>query len=166
MARLLIFLFFLTGSRCVAQNARSNTSIFCNNLHKIIELGTKDNFDSYDGTLVKQSAFLPVPGYAIKLDGFAVNYVDKDNRFVAKTNLNLDSASAVTKIQDLINLIDNCLDSTWGYRYQVDGDDLNTLFFKESLQSIRSSPTLDLSIAVVFASPKIYSVNLYIRRRR
>src|SRR5262245_59201445 len=107
-----VFLVCMVFSRGLlfSQTLDYQHSKFCSNLNKVFELGRKDNFDSYDGTMVKQSPFLPVPGYSIKLDEFAVNYVDKDNRFVAKTNLNMDSISALQKMEELKQYISYCLD--------------------------------------------------------
>jgi hypothetical protein len=140
---------------------------FCNSLKKVFELGIKDNFDSYDGTLVKQSPFLQVPGYSIKLEGFPVNYADKDHRFVAKTNLNLDSLSAINKLEEMKLFVGNCLDSTtWSRWSDANGDDSTTVFFKELKESVSTSKEFNLTLAVVSVATKVYSINLYVHRRR
>ena len=150
-----------------AQTADYKQEKFCANLKKVFELGIHDNFESYDGTMVKQSPFLPVPGYSIKLDHFAVNYVDKDNRFVAKTNLNMDSLSALSKVEELKNVIEPCLDSSeWKMWSEFTVDDSSTVFFKESKVFEAVSNSLTLKLATTIVAKNVYSINLYVRRRR
>lgn len=140
---------------------------FCRNLNKVFELGRQDNFDSYDGTVVKQSPLLPVPGYSIKLDDFPINYADKDNRFVAKTNLNLDSLSAINKLEELKGFVGYCLDTVqWAKWNEVPGDDSTTVFLKELKQAKTNCRDLNLALAIVSVAPKLYSVVLYVKRRR
>ena len=150
-----------------SQNAVYVQQNFCNSLKKVFELGVKDNFESYDGTLVKQSPFLPVPGYSIKLEGFAVNFADKDHRFVAKTNLNMDSVSAMKKLEEMKYSVEYCLDTTiWSRWSDIGGDDSTTVFFKEIAQSVAFSKQLNVTLSVVSVANKVYSINLYVRRRR
>ncbi len=140
---------------------------FCKNLNKIFELGRQDNFDSYDGTMVKQSPFLPVPGYSIKLDLFPVTYADKDHRFVGKTNENLDSLSALKKMDEMKTSVDFCLDTLqWSKWSEAKGDDSTTIFFHELTEVKTVCRDLAVTVAVVGLAPKVYSVNLYVKRRR
>lgn len=162
------FIFLVSyASGVFSQNTAYIQERFCKNLQKVFELGRQDNFDSYDGTMVKQSPFLQVPGYSIKLDEFAVNYADKDHRFVAKTNLNLDSVSALKELERLKPIIGFCLDSTqWSKWTEASGDDSSTIFFKE-LKIVRTeAKELDLKLAIVIAAPRVYTVNMYVKRRR
>lgn len=129
-------------------------------------MGRKDNFETYDGTMVRQSSMLPVPGYSIKLEGFPVTYADKDNRFVAKTNLNFDSLSALNKLEELKSTVGFCLDSAWAKWEEVNGDDASTIFFKELKQVRTVSNDLVLNLSIIIAAPKVYSVALYIKRKR
>jgi hypothetical protein len=150
-----------------SQNQQYLHTRFCGNLSKVFELGRKDNFDSYDGTLVKQSPLLPVPGYGVKLDEFAVNYVDKDKRFVAKTNLSLDSLSALQKLDELKAYVGFCLDSAeWHKWTESHGDDSTTIFFKELKEAKAEAKDLALVLAVALAAPKVYTVNMYVKRRK
>jgi len=164
-----IFLVFLclSSSFLFSQNTEYLQKNFCHNLSKVFELGRQDNFDTYDGTLVKQSPFLPVPGYSIKLDQFPVTYVDKDNRFVGKTNLNLDSLSALKKLEELKTYVGFCLDTVqWKKWTEKNGDDSGTVFFKEMKMASAVAKDLSLNITIVIAAPKVYTVLLYIRRRK
>lgn len=156
------FLFLLNG---FAQNGSYEQQDFCKNLHKVFELGRHDNFDSYDGTMVKVSPMLPVPGYGIKLERFPLNYADKDHRFVAKTGENLDSLSAANKLEELKTFVGNCLDSTWVKWTETTGDDSATPFFHEFKEAKAVAKDLTLTLAIVTVAPKLYSVNLYVRRR-
>jgi hypothetical protein len=150
-----------------SQNSEYLHSRFCKNLNKVFELGRQDNFDSYDGTMVKQSPLLPVPGYSIKLDEFAITYADKDHRFVGKTNLNLDSLSALQKLEELKAYVGYCLDSTqWTKWTETAGDDSTTVFFKELKEVRADAKDLNLILAVTLAAPKVYTVNLYVKRRK
>ena len=167
MNRFLTAFIIFYSSMLLAQNSDYTHTKFCKNLNQVFELGRKDNFDSYDGTMVKQSPFLPAPGYSIKLDEFAVNYVDKDNRFVAKTNLNMDSLSALQKFEELKSYIGFCLDSVqWSKWTEISGDDSTTVFFKELKEAKAVAKDLDVKLAVVIAAPKVYTVNMYVRRRK
>ena len=158
----LLFSSFLSFSQTVSY-AQQN---FCKNLNKIFELGRKDNFDSYDGTMVRQSAFLVVPGYSIKLDEFPVTYADKDSRFVAKTSLNLDSLSALKKLEELKTLVGFCLDTVqWKKWEEVNGDDAATVFFKELKEAKAVSNDLTLNLAITIAAPKVYSLVMYVQRK-
>ncbi len=162
---LFLFLFFsLSGFSQPPGYAQQN---FCKNLNKVFELGRNDNFESYDGTMVKQSPFLPVPGYSIKLEGFPVNYADKDNRFVAKTNENMDSLSALKKLEELKTFVGYCLDSMqWKKWEEVNGNDSATVFLKELKKARATTKDLTLNIAIIIAAPKVYSVAMYVKRRR
>ncbi len=162
-----LFLFSFTALCGFSQSASVAQQNLCKSLDKVFELGIKDNFDSYDATFTKQSAFLVVPGYAIKFDEFPITYADKDNRFVAKTNLNLDSLSALKKLEELQTLVGVCLDSVkWAKWEEVNGDDAFTAFFKELKQARAISNELTLNIAVTIAAPKVYSVVMYVKQRK
>ncbi len=167
MKQLFISLFSFVTLNSFAQSASVTQQNLCKSLNKVFELGIKDNFDSYDATFTKQSAFLVVPGYAIKFDEFPVTYADKDNRFVAKTNLNLDSLSALKKLEELQSLVGFCLDSVkWTKWEEVIGDDASTAFFKELKQTRATSNELTLNLAITIAAPKVYSVVMYVKQRR
>lgn len=161
-------LFFLSIATLCSSSQSVNVTQqnLCKSLNKVFELGIKDNFDSYDATFTKQSAFLVVPGYAIKFDEFPITYADKDNRFVAKTNLNLDSLSALKKLEELQSLVAVCLDSVkWAKWEDVNGDDASTAFLKELKQTLATSNELTLNLAITIAAPKVYSVVMYVKRR-
>ena len=167
MKHLLLFLFSITALCCCSQSTNITQQNLCKSMNKVFELGIKDNFDSYDATFTKQSAFLVVPGYAIKFDEFPIAYADKDNRFVAKTNLNLDSLSALKKLEELQSLVGLCLDSVkWAKWDEVNGDDAATVFIKELKQARATSNELTLNLAITIVAPKLYSVVMYVKRRR
>jgi len=163
------FLFLLSVSLLCgfSQSVSYTQQNFCKNLNKVFELGRLDNFESYDGTMVKQSALLPVPGYSIKLEGFPINYVDKDYRFVAKTNENLDSLSALKKVEELKSFVGFCLDTLqWSKWSEINGDDSTTNFFKEFKEARAVTKDLTLNLAIIIAAPRIYSVVMYIKRKK
>lgn len=162
-----LFLFSLSQLCSFSQSVSYTQQNFCKNLNKVFELGRNDNFESYDGTMVKQSALLPVPGYSIKLEGFPINYVDKDYRFVAKTSENLDSLSALKKLEELKLFVDFCLDTIqWKKWDEVNGDDSTTVFFKEFKEARAVTKDLTLNLAIIIAAPRVYSVVMYIKRKR
>ena len=166
MKKFLIALCCISVQTTFAQTPEFIQAKFCNALYKVFELGINDNFDSYDGTYVKQSAFLQVPAYGIHLEKFPVNYADKDHRFVAKTNLNLDSVSAVKMFEELQIFSGNCLDTVnWQKWTPQEGDDATTVFMKELRQAKAQSKQLMLSLAIVSVAPKLYTINLYVKRR-
>lgn len=135
-------------------------------MSKIFESGRIENFESLAGMNSKQSPFLQVPGPNIKLDGFPVVYVDKDSRFVGKTNLNMDSVSAIKKVDELKAYFSSCLDSSQWFWLDFQGDDSSTVFFKEAFYWQSVSKDLTLTLAAVNASGNSYSANLYIRRNK
>lgn len=164
---LLIILPLLAAICSYGQNVSYKQQNFCRNLNKVFELGRNDNFESYDGTTVKQSPLLPVPGYSIKLEDFPINYADKDQRFVAKTNLNLDSLSALAKLEELKGFVGYCLDTIqWVKWNETTGDDSTTVFFKELKQAQTRCRDMNLALAIVTVAPKLYTVVLYVKRRR
>lgn len=163
----LLILPLLVAIHSYGQNVSYRQQNFCRNLNKVFELGRNDNFESYDGTTVKQSPLLPVPGYAIKLEEFPITYADKDRRFVAKTNLNLDSLSALVKLEELKGFVGYCLDTVqWAKWNEAPGDDSSTVFFKELKQAKTNCRDMDLALAIVTVAPKLYTVVLYVKRRR
>ncbi len=164
MNKFLVWLLLFLTQVVNAQSSEIIQARFCNSLYKIFELGINDNFESYDGTYVKQSAFLQVPAYGIHLEKFPVNYADKDHRFVAKTNLNLDSLSAIKAFEELQPFISRCLDTTWANWISQEGDDDQTVFMKELRQVKTRAKLLTLSLAIVSVAPKLYTINLYVKR--
>lgn len=139
---------------------------FCTNLSRVFESGRVENFESLIGLDAKQSAFLQVPGPRIKLENFPVLYVDKDSRFVGKTNQNFDSLSAINRASKLKAYITPCLDSIQWFWLDFTGDDSTTVFFKEDYEWQAISKELTLTVATVRLTEKVYSVNLYIVRNR
>lgn len=153
-------------SSVFSQNPAYEKQKFCSTLSKIFESGRIENFESLAGMNSKQSPFLQVPGPNIKLDGFPVVYVDKDSRFVGKTNLNMDSVSAIKKVDELKAYFSSCLDSSQWFWLDFQGDDSSTVFFKEEFYWKAISKDLTLTLAAVNASGNSYSANLYIRRNK
>lgn len=148
-----------------AQTTNYQQQHFCKNLNKVLESGRKENFESITGMNERESAFLPVPGYSIHLQPFNTIYVDKDSRFVGKTGEEMDSLSAIKRLDELLALVGPCLDSTWQWR-EVYGNDSTTPFFKE-IKELRAVTTdLELNIAMVLVAPNLYTANLYIRRKQ
>lgn len=137
---------------------------FCSNLNKVIESGVYENFESVSASNVKQSPFLAVPGNAVKLPGFPVTYVDKDNRFIAKTNMNTDSLGAIAMLDSLRMQVANCLDSTWQWQSILLENDSSTIFFKEIRYYLAQSPQLRLQVAMTEAARNVYTCVLYMRR--
>ncbi len=161
-----LFLLLFCSLGCFAQTAGYQQQNFCKNLYKVFSVGLNDNFDSYDGTMVKQSSLLQVPGYGIKLDRFPINYADKDHRFVAKTNENMDSLTALKRLEEMKEFVGFCLDSVhWGKWLEKDGDDSTTVFLKEFKQAQAISNDFTLSLAILSAAPKVYTLVLYVKRR-
>lgn len=139
---------------------------FCRNLEKVLEDGRMENFESINGMNEKQSPFLPVPGYSIKLEPFGIIYVDKDHRFIGKTNQSYDSLGALRRLEELKHFTGYCLDTTiWKWAPQL-GNDTTTLFFTEEKQWIATSPEFTFSLAMDKVGTKTYNVNLYIKRRK
>lgn len=166
MKKMLVVVIVFTSQVVIAQNAQVVQAKFCNALYKVFELGIKDNFDAYDGTFVKQSPMMPVPVYGIQLEKFPVNYADKDNRFVAKTNLNLDSLSAEQTFGEMKTFTGRCLDTiNWQKWTEQWGDEPSTVFMKEFKAAKAFSKELELTLAIVSIAPKLYTVNLYVKRR-
>ncbi|MBK7148828.1 MAG: hypothetical protein IPH78_08400 [Bacteroidetes bacterium] len=156
--------FFLSAS--YAQSTAYLQAQFCQNLNKVLESGRMENFESLQGATTKQSPMLQVPGYAVKLPGFPVVYVDKDSRFVGKTLLNMDSASAQLKLQELKGFVGHCLDSVqWTAWTERPGNDSTTLFFNEETMLRTTSREFILDLAIVKATEKVRSIHLYIRRK-
>ena|ERR1043165_4624193 len=162
---ILTLVFLLTAIVAFSQSEAYIQQSFCKNLNKVFELGRNDNFESYDGTLVKQSPFLPVPGYAIKLEKFAINYADKDNRFVAKTNLSMDSLSALQALDQMKQFVGFCLDTVqWKKWEEVNGDDKATVFLTEFKELRATSKDLNLTLTILVVAPRVYSIALYVKR--
>ena len=158
-----LMIVFLLG---ISQSTNMKQTNFCNSLSKVFLLGRNDNFSSYDGTTVKKSAFLVVPGYSVTLEDFAINYADKDNRFIARANTNLDSVSALAKLEELKYKVGACLDSTqWEKWILSDGNDAATPFFKELKQAKAVTHDFTLTLAMVCVATNLYSVNMYVKRR-
>lgn len=165
--RFMVYLLLLAlPVRSFSQNAQYLQQKFCSNLNKVLESGSMENFESLDGMRNKQSPLLQVPGYAISLDPFPIVYVDKDNRFVAKTGLNMDSVSAIAKWNQLRTVVEHCLDSVrWAFWADSVSDNPQTVFFREERYNRAMSNIFNLDLAIVRINEKIWTVNLYIRRR-
>jgi hypothetical protein len=138
---------------------------FCKGLKKVLESGRHENFESLQGMNETHNALVKIPGYTVNLDPFSITYVDKDNRFVGKTNENLDSLTALTKLEEYKALVNYCLDSTWTWVEQM-GEDSTTTFFHEFKQLKAQSGQFTISLAMDIMVPKVYTVNLYIRKTR
>jgi hypothetical protein len=166
MKYFLLLLFIYSMHAGHTQSAAYLQAQFCQNLNKVLESGRMENFESLQGVRVKQSPMLQVPGYAVKLPGFPVVYVDKDSRFVGKTLLNMDSASAQLKLRELKGFVGHCLDSLqWSKWDDRPGNDSTTLFFTEEHISRTVSRDFYLDLAVVMATDKVRTVQLYIRKK-
>lgn len=166
MNRLMLSAYFLMTALCAsAQNTAYEQQRFCTNLNKVLESGRQEDFESLTDMNERQSAALPVPGYSIRLAPFEIVYVDKDRRFVGKTNENLDSLSAINRLEQLKPLVANCLDSTWRWSEAM-GDDGTTAFFKEFKQLRAIGPQFTISLAMDVVAHNLYTVNLYIRKNR
>ncbi|MCW5906509.1 MAG: hypothetical protein KIS94_01505 [Chitinophagales bacterium] len=163
---LFILLTCLRALQVGAQNAAYHHQKFCTTLNKVFESGRVENFESLVGMNSKQSPFLQVPGPNVKLEPFPVLYIDKDNRFVGKTNENFDSLSAIKKLEELKDYISVCLDSTQWFWVDFKGDDSTTVFFTEDYVWQAISRELTLTLASVKVSEKVYTANLYIRRNK
>lgn len=166
MKFLLFCILVLTIIGSYSQPAAYVQEQLCLNLNKVLESGRMENFESLQGVRAKQSAMLQVPGYSVKLPDFPVVYVDKDSRFVAKTLLNMDSASAQLKLQELKGVVGHCLDSVqWSKWTDVPGDDSTTTFFNEEQLLRALSREFILDLAIVKATEKVRTLQLYIRRK-
>lgn len=166
MKHLPLLLFFFTTVTLFGQTTDYEQVKFCTNLNRVFESGRVENFESLTGLDAKQSAFLQVPGPKIKLQNFPVLYVDKDSRFVGKTNQNFDSLSAIARASELKAYITPCLDSTQWFWLDFTGDDSTTVFFKEDYEWQAISKELTLTLATVRISEKVFTVNMYIKRNR
>lgn len=138
---------------------------FCSNLNKVMQSGVYDNFESVSASTVKQSPFLAVPGSPVKLPGFPVTYVDKDQRFVAKTNVNTDSLGAIVLLDSLRMQAAACMDSSWQWESIFLQNDSSTLFFNEIRYYQAQSPQLRLQVAMVEAARNVYTCVMYVRRQ-
>lgn len=163
----LVSVYFMSMLICSAQKQAVSyeQQRFCTNLNKVLESGRQENFESLTDMNERQSSMLPVPGYSIRLAPFETVYVDKDNRFVGKTMENMDSLSGLKRLEELKPLVAYCLDSTWKWA-EVFEDDSTTTFFKEFKQLRATGPQFSISLAMDVVAPKLYTINLYIRRNR
>lgn len=161
-----LLFFFFTTVTLFGQTTDYEHVKFCTNLNRVFESGRVENFESLIGLDAKQSPFLQVPGPRIKLQNFPVLYVDKDSRFVGKTNQNFDSLSAITRANELKAFITPCLDSTQWFWVDFTGDDSSTVFFREDYEWQAISKELTLTVATVRVTEKVYSVNMYVKRNR
>ena len=101
-----------------------------------------------------------------KIEPFGIIYVDKDHRFIGKTNQSYDSLGALQRLEELKHFTGYCLDTTiWKWAPQL-GNDTTTLFFTEEKQWIATSPEFTFSLAMDKVGTKTYNVNLYIKRRK
>jgi hypothetical protein len=164
--KLPFLIFFLVCIHLIqAQSAAFKQEEFCHNLNKVIEDGRAENFEALNA-VIEKNLLNPYQGYTIKLDGFPITYVDKDKRFVAKTNLNMDSISAVEKFEECKKGVGACLDSVQWYKWtEIPGDDPATVFFKEVKELRAMESTLTLNLAIIRVAAKEYSVVMYIQRK-
>ncbi len=162
-----LFILLISSSALFAQQPNYEQIRFCKNLNKVFEDGRKENFESLSigAGGETHNALVKVPGYSVNLNPFDIYYVDKDNRFVAKTNENMDSLAALRKLEEYKAFIGYCLDSTWKWS-EVTGDDSSTVFFHEIKELKAVCPDLHIIIAMDLTVPRLYQVNLYIRRNK
>lgn len=138
---------------------------FCKGMKQVLESGRHENFESITGA-EKQSSWLPVPGYTIHLPRFPIIYVDKDSRFVAKTNINMDSLTAAAQLLSYRDYVMQCLDTAeWKPGEIITGDIAETPFFTEHQVYPVISKEFKLHVANVRLTDKVYSILFYIRRR-
>lgn len=166
MRSILLLAFILVVMHMVAQQPTYEQKRFCRNLEQVLEDGRQENFESLNGMSEKQSPLLPVPGYSIKLDPFGIIYVDKDHRFIGKTNQSFDSLSALQELEKLKEFTAYCLDTATWHWSEKTGNDSATVFFTEEKQLIATGPEFIFSLAMDKVANKVYTVNLYIKRRR
>lgn len=164
--RLTIVFCFLSLQVAFSQTANKEEPEFCHHLHKIIDSGRKDNFESVMASSNQVSPFLKMPGQSLHLEKFPIYYIDKDSRFVGKNNLNYDTLSALKKLEELKEFVGVCLDSAQWTWLDFDGEDSTTVFFHEVKEIMAISKELTLTLAMVEVAPKEYSIDLYIRRNR
>lgn len=139
---------------------------FCKNWEQVLEIGRKENFESISGTNAKQSPMLVVPGYSIHLPKFPVIYVDKDNRFIAKTNLNMDSLTAIAALADYTEYILYCTDTAkWKLSSISFGDDSSTTFISEHQKINVQNLEFNLIITSEKVAEKVYTILFYLRKR-
>lgn len=155
----------LSGLLAAAQeDAAFEQQSFCKHLSEVLDNGVRDNFASINGTAARQNFLVPVPSYSIKLERFPITYVDKDHRFVGKTNLNFDSLSAVQELEKYKAFVAPCLDSTHWHWSQTEGDDSTTVFFNELKEFRARQESFTITLAVIHAAIKVYSIVLYVKR--
>ncbi len=164
--RLTVVFCFLSLQMVFSQSATKEVPEFCHHLHKILDSGIKDNFESVTASSDHVSPFLKMPGQSLHLEKFPIYYVDKDSRFVGKSNLNFDTLSALKKLEELKEYVEVCLDTTQWTWLAFDGEDSTTVFFHETKELLAISKELTLTLAMVEVAAKEYSIDLYIRRNR
>jgi hypothetical protein len=116
----------------IAQASTAEQNSFCSSLMNVLQIGKYDNFESIGYTRVKASPFLEVPVAPAKMLRFPVVYVDKDSRFVGKSNITYDSLSALRELEVLKDFVGVCLDTAQWQKWNTElNDDPSTVFFTE-----------------------------------
>jgi hypothetical protein len=161
-----IFLLQLSLSVSIfAQSTVQEQNSFCSALMNVLESGRQDNFESIGHSRTKASAFLAVPVAPAKIPRFPVTYVDKDSRFVAKSNVTYDSLSAIQELEVLKEFVGTCLDTAKWEKWNTEiGDDASTLFFIEFHRAEARSAEFLLTLAMVKTGTKTYTINLFLKR--
>lgn len=166
LKRLTLFLFLLFFSMpFFAQSTVQEQNSFCSALMTVMESGRQDNFESIGHSRTKASAFLAVPVAPAKIPRFPVTYVDKDSRFVAKSNVTYDSLSAIQELEVLKEFVGTCLDTAKWEKWNTEiGDDASTPFFIEFHRAEARSAEFLLTLAMVKTGTKTYTINLFLKR--
>jgi hypothetical protein len=151
----------------IAQASTAEHNSFCSSLMNVLQIGKYDNFESIGYTRVKASPFLEVPVAPAKMLRFPVVYVDKDSRFVGKSNITYDSLSALRELEVLKDFVGVCLDTAQWQKWNTEiNDDPSTVFFTEFHRAEARSADFLLTLAMVRAGNKTYSIHLFIRKKK
>ena len=151
----------------IAQASTAEQNSFCSSLMNLLQIGKYDNFESIGYTRVKASPFLEVPVAPAKMLRFPVVYVDKDSRFVGKSNITYDSLSALQELEVLKDFVGVCLDTAQWQKWNTElNDDPSTFFFTEFHRAEARSADFLLTLAMVRAGNKTYSIHLFIRKHK
>jgi len=157
----------LNNALAQEKNKTQEQNAFCSALVNVLENGRRDNFESIGYTRVKSSPFLEVPTAPIKLPRFPVVYVDKDSRFVGKSNITYDSLSALQELEVLKEFVGVCLDTAQWQKWNTEsGDDPATVFFTEFHRTEARSAEFFLTLAMVKVGIKTYTLVLFVRKQK
>lgn len=163
----LIFFCLLFTTSIKAQPAPHEQNSFCSSLTNVLENGKHDNFETIGYTRVKSSAFMEVPVGPVKMPRFPVVYVDKDSRFVGKSNITYDSLTAIQELEVLKTFVGTCLDTAKWQKWNTElNDDPTTPFFTEFHRAEARSAEFLLTLAMVKAGNKTYAINLFVKRHK